>query len=66
MKKLATLILGLSVLLGSAALTWAADEKKDTKPPAADTKTKKKHPRKKKNGAAPKPAATPTAPAPAK
>ena len=72
MKRIASLMLGLSLVLGSTALTFAAQDttKKDAKP-AADTTKKsvtRKHRKHTKKDAAPAansaaPAAKPAAPA---
>ncbi len=70
MRKLTTLLVGLSLVLGTAGLSLAADEKKDTKPaaPAADAgKAPAKKHSKKHKGNGHKPATPPaTTPAPTK
>ena len=69
MKLFSTLMLATSLAIGSAALSFAADEKKDTKPATTDTKKEhKKRARKHKksttgaasSSAAPATPATPT------
>jgi hypothetical protein len=72
MKRIASLMLGLSLVLGTTALTFAAQDttKKDANPAADATKktAAKKHRKHNKKGAAPAansaaPAAKPAAPA---
>jgi hypothetical protein len=73
MRKLTTLMLGLSLVFGVAGLTYAADEKKDDKKvaPATTTTQKKKHSKKHKKSANKAAAATstnasPSTPSPSK
>ena len=66
MRKLTTLLLGLSLVLGTAGLSLAADEKKDTKPAADASKAPKKKHSKKHKGSGNKSTPSSTTPAPTK
>ena len=69
MRKLTTLLMGLSLVLGTAGLSLAADEKKaatEQKPAADAAKAPQKKRVKKHKGTGNKPATTPATPAPTK